>query len=245
MPDGSSSSADSLGAQWREFVAAWPARVTACWQLKLLLSFLALLLFWTGYFLMGHYPLMPVHTLPQSWIDRWIGFHPDVWVWIYQSVYLPMNLIPWLSERREDLWRYVNGFAVLSLISFAIFIVYPVRGPMPQVTHPAGMYGLLLKYDVPLNAMPSLHAGLLIYTLAYGTRILGNQIPPGMRTLCVLWAGAILYATLATKQHYAVDIVAGSCLGLAIHFWIWRSCAIKRSQSSPLPASNVQLPARS
>jgi hypothetical protein len=222
MPGASSSSDPGGRVSWREFVSTIPARIRAHWRLKAILSVVVSVLFCVPYMLIGHRPLMPVHTLPLSWLDQVIGFHPNEWVWIYQSVYLPINLIPWLSERRDHLRRYVIGFSMLSLISFTIFILYPIPGPKPKVPNPTGMYWLLLQYDAPFNSLPSLHAGLLIYTLAYGKRILGNQIPPGMGSLCILWAGLILYGTLATKEHYAIDIIAGAALAFFVHWTTWR-----------------------
>jgi len=197
------------------------ARLLACWRLKVVLGLVLLVSFCVPYFLIGNYPLVAVHTLPTSWIDRAIGFHPDAWVWIYQSIYLVINIVPWFSERRDDLMRYLKGFALLSSISFAIFIFYPIRAPRPDVLHPTGMHRLLLLYDVPLNSLPSLHAGLLVYTLAYGKRILADDLPDWLSWFFVVWAVLILYGTLATKEHYFVDIVSGAALALMIHAWIW------------------------
>ena len=84
------------------------------------------------------------------------------------------------------------------------------------------MYGLLRRYDTPLNSMPSLHAGLLIYTLCFGRRIAGDALPAWVGVLCVAWAALILYATLATKEHYAADLAAGAGLALAVHAWVAR-----------------------
>jgi len=228
------------------FFSTLPGRIRAHWRFKALLALIVSAMFCVPYFLIGHRPLMSVHTLPLSWLDRAIGFHPQEWVWIYQSVYLPINVIPWLSERREHLRRYVIGFAVLSLISFTIFILYPIRGPKPQVTNPTGMHWLLLQYDAPLNSLPSLHAGLLIYTLAYGKRIMGDSIPAGLTSLCILWAGLILYGTLATKEHYAIDIVTGAVLALFVHWMSWRGIR-PLTQALPQPRATAveRLAARS
>ena len=222
MPGASFSRYPGGRESWREFVARLPARLRAQWQLKVLLSAALSVLFCVPYLLIGHHPLMPVHMLPLTWVDRAIGFHPYEWVWIYQSNYLLFNVVPWLTEQREHLRRYVIGFAVLSLISFTIYIVYPIRAPKAQVADATGMYWLLLQYDAPLNSLPSLHAGFLIYTLAYGKRILGDRVPVGLRSLCVLWGGLILYGTLATKEHYFVDIVSGAALALIVHWMAWR-----------------------
>src|SRR5205823_2443118 len=92
----------------------------------------------------------------------------------------------------------------------------------PPVTHATGMYWLLLQYDVTLNSLPSLHAGMVVYTVAFGRRILGNALSRWVKLLVLIWAGLILYATLATKEHYAIDILSGALLGLAVDIWTWR-----------------------
>ena len=246
MPGESSSSDPGGRASWREFVSTIPARTRAQWRFKVLLSVALSVLFCVPYLLIGHHPLMPVHMLPLSWVDRVIGFHPQQWVWIYQSNYLLFNVVPWLTEQREHLRRYVIGFATLSLISFTIYIVYPIQAPKPQVPNPTGMYWLLLQYDAPLNSLPSLHAGFLIYTLAYGRRILADRIPAGLRSLCVLWGGLILYGTLATKEHYFVDIVSGAALALFVHWIAWRGVGPLTQTLPPRLASAIEpLAARS
>ena len=159
-PDGSSSSDTAHPVRLREFVAGMPARIAACWRFKTFLTLSLAVLFCTPYLLIGHYPLLPVHSMELSWIDRWIGFHPKYWVWVYQSIYIPINVIPWLSDRREDLRRYVSGFAILATISFTIFFLYPIRAPKPEVSQPTGMYWILQEYDATFNSLPSLHAGL-------------------------------------------------------------------------------------
>src|SRR5213075_2306847 len=168
MPGASFSSDLGRRVSWREFAATLPARIRAQWRFKVLLSIAISVLFCVPYLLLGHHPLLPVHTLPLTGLDRAIGFHPYAWVWIYQSIYLLFDAIPWLSETRDDLRRYVKGFVMLSLISFFVFIFYPIPGPKPHTANPSGMYWLLLQYDAPFNSLPSLHAGFLIYTLAYG-----------------------------------------------------------------------------
>ena len=98
------------------------------------------------------------------------------------------------------MFRYVRGFAIVSVASFAVFFVYPVASPH-GITPPASeMHRLLLAYDAPLNALPSLHAGLLVYTLAFGRRILRGSLPAWLGVAVTVWGGLILYATLATAN---------------------------------------------
>jgi membrane-associated phospholipid phosphatase len=218
MPAGSSNSLPVAGS----LVCLVRRRVTKCWRLKALLAVTVAFTFCVPYFLVGNFPVMPVHALPLTRIDRAIGFHPYEWVWDYQSEYLLVNAIPWLATRREELLRYVRGFALLSLTSFVVFLLFPIVSPKPVVSNPAGMYWLLQCYDVPYNSLPSLHAGMIVYTLAFGNRVVGREVGYRLKWFFVIWAVLILYATLATKEHYVVDIVAGTLLGIAADRWVWR-----------------------
>jgi len=194
-------------------------RVRSCWRLKIQLTIALLILFDVPYFLIGHYPVFPVHTLPLSAIDRAIGFHPAGWVWVYQSFYLLLNLVPWLAREPFELKRYLRGFVIVSIVSFACFVTYPIRGPQPDPHDAGGMYWVLRQYDVTLNSLPSLHAGLLVYTVCFARRI------GVLRISFIVWTMLILYATLATKEHYLIDIVAGSVLAFLADAWVWRDQA--------------------
>src|SRR5687768_14219469 len=109
MPGGSSSNAD-VAATWQRFLRRVPLRVAAHWRLKAMLAATVGFGFTAIYLLIGHFPIAPVRYLPLTWLDRAIGFHAYEWVWIYQSLYVPVNVIPWLAERRNELRRYVRGF---------------------------------------------------------------------------------------------------------------------------------------
>lgn len=201
---------------------SFSSRIFACWRLKVALAAIVSFTFCVPYFLIGNFPLVAVRELPLTALDRAIGFHPYPWVWIYQSEYIIVNALPWLARRREELIRYVCGFAMLSLISFLVFLAFPIRAPKPTVENATGMYWLLQQYDVPYNSLPSLHASLVVYTLAFGNRIIGRNVGRGVKLLFVVWGALILYATLATKEHYAIDIVTGVALALLGDRWAWR-----------------------
>jgi len=241
MPGASFNRVTLCRPSWQAFLQSLPSRVAAHWRIKLILAVSLSIFFCVPYFWIGHYLFRSVHALPLTRIDQAIGFHPYAWVWIYQSIYLPLNIVPWLAERSADLRRYTIGFVVISLISFAIFIAYPIRGPKPPVPSPTGMYWLLLQYDAPLNSLPSLHASLLVFTLAFGKRILKDQMPRGLWSILIIWTLLILYGTLATKEHYLLDIVAGAALALAVDWFVRK---VNRSPQ-PLAPPAEPLPAES
>ena len=88
------------------------------------------------------------------------------------------------------------------------------------------MWALLLAYDGTRNSMPSLHVALAAYTVLFGARAIGPELTAAARyawtAAGVAWLAAIAYATLATKQHYAVDLPPGIVGAWLAHAWVWR-----------------------
>ena len=203
--------------QWRADLAA---RVTAHWRFKVVLSIALTILFCVPYFTLQHVIVFPVRTLSLTPIDEAIAFNPR-WVWVYQSVYVLIAVVPWLATSRPHLERYARGFAVLSLAAFACFLFFPVAGPRPDAVPDTGMFSWLVWYDRPTNALPSLHVGLAAYTVFFGARISATSLDAttrfGLITIGALWVAAISYAALATKQHYAVDLPAGALVAWLTH----------------------------
>jgi len=205
----------------------WPAdiaaRIAAHWPFKAVLSVVLTLLFCVPYFTLQHLTLFPVRTFDLTAIDRAVSFDPR-WVWVYQSVYLLITIIPWTVTSRPHLERYARGFIALSLVAFACFLFFPVAGPRPDTIPPTGMFSWLAWYDKPTNAMPSLHVGLAAFTVLFGARATAGLLAPSTRlpliVIGVVWVAAIGYAALATKQHYAVDLPAGVAAAWLAHWGV-------------------------
>jgi membrane-associated phospholipid phosphatase len=128
-----------------------------------------------------------------------------------------------LIVSREELRRYLSGFALLSMVSFIVFVIFPVGSPRPADLQANTLLIFITRVDGPLNAFPSLHAGCLVYTLALVRHLFGRQVKPVVTALLLIWAGLILFGTLATKQHYALDLLAGGLLGWAADWVAWRT----------------------
>lgn len=214
-------------------------RFKAIWKLKLAATFAVSVIFWSGYLYLSRHAFFPLHELPVTVFDSWAGYRPYPWSWIYESVFLLTGVIPWLIITRDQLRRYLAGFALLSLASFAIFVFFPVASPRPASAAAAPFLLFITHVDGPLNAFPSLHAGCLIYNLLLARRLFGNAIHPLLTSVLWLWAFLILYATLATKQHYAFDLVPGVILGWLTDWLAWRSVADKSSTAENTGRSNA------
>src|SRR5690349_1992113 len=168
-------------------------------RFKLLLAISLLIYFCVFYFTLQRIVLFVPHQFAPSRLDDAIPFDPR-WTLVYQSIYLLLPL-PLLASI-EDLHRYTRGFLMMTILSFAIFLVFPVEGPRPDVMVNNRAYDLLVTYDRNLNAFPSLHAALAVYTLIFLRR-------SRFVIALAIWVALLLYATIATKQHYAIDVLAG------------------------------------
>ncbi len=159
----------------------------------------------------------PARTMPTTPLDAWVGFEP-AWAPIYLSICALVPLFPLLTRERESLLRFARGLVWLCVPCFVVFLLVPVEGPSRAGLGSAGSYAWLISVDTTRNAFPSLHAGLTVYCFLYGWRALGSRLAQPARSAFLLasvaWGAAILFSTLATKQHWALDIAAGALLAV-------------------------------
>jgi hypothetical protein len=177
------------------------------------------------YFALQRLELFPARLPPVTALDRAVAFEP-LWIWPYVSIALLVAIAPMLATSRDALRRYVLGLAILCGVCFAVFLAVPVIGPRPSVMPDQALYRFIVAVDRPTNSFPSLHVGLAVYSLLYCNRVLG---PGGSRSsrflrqgLGALWGAAILYSTLATKQHWAIDLPPAIVIAAVAYALAWR-----------------------
>jgi len=134
-------------------------------------------------------------------------------------------LAPALLPDRRALWSYLAAVVALSVVGFGIFLIWPTAVPKPEIPWPEHTLLSYLKVvDASGNAFPSLHTAFAVFTAAWLGRLLRGIGAGGIaRALNWLWCAGIVYSTLATRQHVALDALAGAALGAAgalIHFRI-------------------------
>lgn len=215
------------------------ARLQAHWRTKLWLTAVLNLLFWAGYGLLSHHAFFPLRTPPLTWLDRAVPYQPKPWGWIYLSQFLFTGTLPWLLPTKDGLRRYVSGMAFMCVVSFTIFLFFPVAAPRPPDPPAAGAMAWIVGYDGPLNAFPSLHAGFLIYTAELTWRMFRGQRSRAVIVGGVLWGALILYATLATRQHFALDLAAGAALGYISDRLAWRGSSGARAAATMARSNGV------
>ena len=204
--------------------------------LKLALLVILNLLVYGPYIWLQHHAYFRTTIVPISAVDRLVPFS-SVMVWPYLSIDLQMPVGPFLMYRRADLLRYSGGILLISLVADIIFIFWPTACPRPAGAETTGLYGLIVAVDGPSHALPSLHAAFAVYSAACGVRAFCELgLHPVWRLALWVWAILILYATLATKQHMLVDIIAGSALGLGA---VWCAWAARLTFSKARPGQTV------
>lgn len=199
---------------------------TLLWP-KLGLTLAINFLFWGGYGWLGRHAVFPVRPMGVTWLDERVVFSPEPWAAVYLSQFLLTGLLPWLIDSASVLRRYVRAMLLLSGVSFLIFFVWPVASPRPEEHGGSVLMAWIARADGAYNAFPSLHAGFIALIGGLGWRMFGRRPTWLVVALFGAWAAAILHSTLATRQHYAWDLVAGLGLGLLADRWAWRG--FKRS----------------
>lgn len=170
--------------------------------------------FFYCYFLLLQHPLLPVTVMPVTALDRWIAFAPGA-LWLYVSLWLYVPLAPGLLVDRRELYDYYRAAIVLALAGLAVFLLWPTASPQPLVDwdrHPP--FGPVIAADDVGNALPSLHVAFSVFSGIWLHRLLGRAgAPAWLKWVNAIWCVAIVYSTMATRQHVAVDAVAGALLG--------------------------------
>ncbi len=167
-----------------------------------------MVLFFVGYFATLKHPLFPVRIMAEGPLDRIIGYRS--WsIWPYCTLWLYVVLPPALMVEPRALTRYGAAAAALAAVGLGIFLLWPTTVALQGT-------GFLKTLDRGGNACPSLHAAYAVFSALCLQRILRQlNAPRTVRVASWLWCGAILYATLATKQHVSADLAAGAILGAA------------------------------
>jgi membrane-associated phospholipid phosphatase len=191
--------------------------VGTLWVLKMLGTAGGIALFFNAYFWAMRHPLGEATVMPEIWIDRLIGFQPlSFFVYAFLWVYISFGTA--LARNLRELVIFGLASLAMSLAGLVIYIVLPTRAPNPSIDWSQYPWlDFLRSVDVAGNAFPSLHAAFCVFTavaLHDQMKTLGEARWP--RVANGLLCAGILYSTMATRQHVALDVMAGVILGAAV-----------------------------
>lgn len=170
--------------------------------------------FFSAYFYLLKQPASTATIMPMLWLDRVISFEPRA-LPLYLSLWVYVSLPPALLATRRELYRYALAMAATCLIGLLVFYFWPTAIPAADIdwTRYPDVH-FLKNIDAAGNAFPSLHVATAVFSglwLHYLLRGFGG--PRWILALNALWGVGIIYSTLATRQHVAVDVLAGLALG--------------------------------
>ena len=172
--------------------------------------------FFTGYFFVLRHPAYPVRIMPLAALDRMIPFQPQALV-AYVSLWIYVGVAPGLLLTWRELIAYALWMAALCITGLACFYAWPTAVPALALDVSGYMgFSLLKGVDTAGNACPSLHVASAMFTAIWVDYLIRHvQAPNVLRWLNGGWFSAIVYSTLATKQHVVLDALAGALLGIA------------------------------
>jgi membrane-associated phospholipid phosphatase len=172
-------------------------------------------IFFSAYIYLLKNPAHPVTVMPATWIDSVVTFHPFALA-IYVTLWLYVSLPVVLMQTRGEIAGFGLWMGGVCLAAIAVFYCWPSAVPPANIDWAAypGM-AFLKGVDSAGNAFPSLHVATAVFTGIWLNRQL-TAIGLGRvaRSVNVSWCVLIVYSTLATKQHVAIDAIAGVLLGV-------------------------------
>jgi hypothetical protein len=146
--------------------------------------------------------------------------------WVYVWGHWPVIAVTmaWLVWDHRDAFRRLrDGMLVSGFLGMAVFVSFPVAPPrladiglVDTVTARSGAYRYLQPsaFVNQYAAMPSLHAG---WDLLVGLAVLAAASSWWLRLIAVVMPVLMIWAVVATANHYVLDVVAGLALALLGH----------------------------
>lgn len=171
-------------------------------------------LFFVAYFYLLKNPAYPITEMPVIWLDRLIDFQPRA-LPLYLSVWGYVSLPPALLATRHELGKYAIAMAGTCLAGLIVFCFWPTAVPVANIDWAQFPDMAFLKsIDASGNACPSLHVATAVFSGVWLHHLLRRfGVPSWILVFNWVWCTGIVYSTLATRQHVAVDALAGLALG--------------------------------
>ncbi len=172
-------------------------------------------LFFAAYFYLLKTPTYSTTVMPVTLLDHLIGFQPLA-LPMYLSLWFYVSLPPALLATRRELYGYGMAMGGTCLVGLIVFYYWPTAAPAVNIDwakYPD--LNFLKNIDASGNACPSLHVATAIFSGIWLHHLLRRfGTPLWMLLFNWTWCIGIIYSTLATRQHVAVDVLAGLVLGV-------------------------------
>lgn len=191
--------------------------------------------FFAAYFYLLKEPAFLVTVMPITRLDRLIGFMPQA-LPVYLSLWVYVSLPPALLATRRELYGYALSMTATCLAGLIVFYCWPTAVPAAQIDW--ALYpdmDFLKSMDASGNACPSLHVTTAVFSGIWLHRLLRRfGAPLWILIVNCTWCIGIVYSTLATRQHVALDVLAGLALGGLAAYLSLRPDAIGKLCTRPI-----------
>ena len=196
--------AEAFRLDWRGAAALFHRPQPVTWPM------VALALAVPFYIFIGNALVGREFHVPETALDRAIPLAP-AWSVVYGSLFLVAVLPAFVVHRQELIQRTIKAFLFAWLFSYAVFVAYPTYTPRPEAVIQDGFFTWVLvaiySTDVEYNCFPSLHVAQ-----AFLAAFACDRVHRGVGKVAFVWAALVALSTLLTKQHYVLDVVAGTAL---------------------------------
>ena len=182
-------------------------------------------LFLVLYLLTNHLHVVEPRLFEVTRFDLGVPFLP--WTsWIYVSDYVFPFAVGFLLRSPLVMTRLSLGFLIQTIVVNVTFALFPVRISRAEFQlngqEDTWLLSLIRMIDTEANCFPSSHVAIVwLCTFAF------HRERPKWSWIFALWAIAICWSTLTTKQHYVADVVSGTVVGMACYLaaerWIIQS----------------------
>lgn len=188
-------------------------RAGTLWALKMFVTTGGIALFFYAYFWVMHHPLSSATVMSATWIDELIFFQPESFV-LYISLWVYVALGSAFLRDARELVAWGTASLVMIVVGLGIFLALPTEVPEFAIDwslHPS--LAFLKTVDATGNACPSLHAAFAVFTaVVLHATLTAVRAPRALLAINALWCLGIVYSTIATRQHVALDVIAGALL---------------------------------
>jgi len=164
----------------------------------------------------------PDRTLhaPYIALDRMVPLQPG-WELVYTSLGV-FVLLPLFVVRQKQLFHgALKAYLMVLIVAYVGFLAYPTVGPRPAAVIGDDFFTWWLRLNYALdwryNCFPSLHVAH-----AFVSALTAYRVHQRVGLAAVVWASLVGVSTLYTKQHYAVDVIAGALMAYVAYILFLR-----------------------
>jgi membrane-associated phospholipid phosphatase len=181
--------------------------------LKMLANLSGIAAFFYAYFWIMRHPLSAATVIPVTWIDDLVPFSPQSF-FLYASLWVYVALGSLFTKDGRELAAWAAACFSMIIVGLGVFMALPTKVPDFAVDwsqYPSLEF--LKAVDASGNALPSLHAAFAVFTgVVLHGQLTAIRAPRALLVCNALWCLGIVYSAIATRQHLALDVIAGSVL---------------------------------